>query len=81
MSIRYNKDFKMEVVKTYIAGDKSTAQLSTEYNVAKGTITEWAKKHDEECKYKNTNNKINESDSACEIRRLNQIPKEKEIEF
>lgn len=35
MSVRYNKDFKMEVVKAYMAGDKSTAQLAAEYNVAK----------------------------------------------
>lgn len=83
MSVRYNKDFKMEVVKAYMAGDKSTAQLAAEYNVSKSTITEWAKKYDEECQYKNTTNKTNESDSAREIRRLNQMlkEKEKEIEF
>ena len=52
MSVCYNKDFKMEVVKAYMAGDKSTAQLAAEYNVAKSTITEWAKKYDEECHYK-----------------------------
>ena len=46
MSVRYNKDFKMEVVKAYMAGDKSIAQLAAEYNVAKSTITEWAKKYD-----------------------------------
>ena len=38
MSVRYNKDFKMEVVKAYMAGDKSTAQLAAEYNFAKSTI-------------------------------------------
>ena len=42
----------MEVIKAYMAGDKSTAQLAAEYNVAKSTITEWAKKYDEECHYK-----------------------------
>ena len=45
MSVRYNKDFKMEVVKVYMAGDKSTAKLAAEYNIAKSTITEWAKKY------------------------------------
>ena len=46
-------------------------------------FTEWAKKYDEECHYKNTTNKTNESDSAREILRLNQMlkEKEKEIEF
>ena len=33
----------MEVVKAYMAGDKSTAQLADEYNITKITITEWAK--------------------------------------
>ena len=37
MSVRYNKDFKMEIVKAYIAGYKSTAQLAAEYNVSKST--------------------------------------------
>ena len=41
------------------------------------------KKYGEECQYKNTTQKTNESDSASEIRRLNQMLKEKdkEIEF
>lgn len=85
MSVCYNRDFKIEVVKAYMIGDKLTAQLAVEYNITKSTIAEWAKKYDEdeECQYKNTTAKINESDSAREIRRLNQILKEKEkkIEF
>ena len=40
MSVCYNKYFKMEVVKAYMVGDKSKAQLSAEYNLAKSTITE-----------------------------------------
>ncbi len=83
MSIRYNDDFKKEVVRAYKAGDKSTTELSAEYNVAKSTILEWTKKYGEECLYTNTTSKSNESDSAKEIRRLNQQLKEKdkEIEF
>lgn len=83
MSVRYNDDFKREVVRAYMAGNKSTVELSAEYNVAKSTISEWAKKYGEECQYKNTTQKTNESDSAKEIRRLNQMLKEKdkEIEF
>ena len=45
MSVRYNEDFKLEVVKAYMAGDRSTAELSAEYNVAKSTILDWAKKY------------------------------------
>ena len=83
MSVRYNEDFKKEVVKAYMAGDRSTVELAADYNVAKSTITEWAKKYGEECRYKHTTQKLNESDSASEIRRLNQMLKEKdkEIEF
>ena len=66
-----------------MAGNKSTVELSAKYNVAKSTISEWAKKYGEECQYKNTTQKTNESDSASEIRRLNQLlkDKDKEIEF
>lgn len=83
MSVRYSKDFKLEVVRAYMAGDKSTVELAAEYNVAKSTITEWAKKYGEECHYTHTTSKSAESDSAKEIRRLNQMLKEKdkEIEF
>jgi transposase len=83
MSVRYNDDFKREVVRAYMAGNKSTVELAAEYNVAKSTILEWAKKYGEECQYKNTTQKTDESDSASEIRRLNQMLKEKdkEIEF
>lgn len=83
MSVRYNDDFKMEVVRAYMVGDKSIAELSAEFNVAKSTISEWAKKYGEECQYKNTTSNFTESESAKEIRRLNQMLKEKdkEIEF
>ena len=74
---------KREVVRVYMAGNKSTVELSAKYNVAKSTISEWAKKYGEECQYKNTTQKTNESDSASKIRRLNQLlkDKDKEIEF
>ncbi len=83
MSIRYNEDFKKEVVRAYMEGDKSTVELAAEYNVAKSTISEWAKKYGEECQYTNTTTKSKEGESAAEIRRLNQLLKEKdkEIEF
>lgn len=83
MSVRYNEDFKREVAKAYMAGDRSTVELAADYNIAKSTITEWAKKYSEECQYKHTTSKTNESDSAAEIRRLNQAlrEKDKEIEF
>ena len=83
MSVRYNEDFKKEVVKAYMTGDRSLVQLSADYNFAKSTISDWAKKYGEECQYKHTTTKNIESDSVAEIRRLNQMLKEKdkEIEF
>ena len=30
MSIRYSEDFKKEVVKAYMAGDKSTVQIAAD---------------------------------------------------
>ena len=83
MSVYYNEDFKMEVVRAYMAGEKSTADIAAEYNISKTTVREWSKKYGKECQYKNTTNEKSESDTAQEIRRLNQLLKEKdkEIEF
>lgn len=80
MSVRYNDDFKKEVVKAYMAG-KSSIQLSAEYNVAKSIITKWVKEYSEECLY--TTNTTPETNDAKEIRRLNQLlaEKDKEITF
>lgn len=83
MSTHYSEDFKREVAKAYMAGDRTLVELSADYNVAKNTIREWSKKYGEECQQKHTTQKNFESDSASEIRRLNQMlkEKEKEIEF
>lgn len=81
MSVRYNEDFKKEVVKANMDGDKTTAEIAAEYNIAKSTVLEWAKKYSEECQYMNTILNFNEAKSAKEIRRLNQLLKEKEKEI
>ena len=70
MSIRCSEDFKKEVVKAYMAGDKSIHQLAVEFNVAKVPLTKWANEYREECLY--TTNTTSESNDAKEIRRLNQ---------
>ena len=75
MSVRYNDDFKKEVVKAYIGG-KSSVQLSAEYNVAKSSIIKWVKEYSEECRY--TTNTTPESNDVKEIRRLNQLLTEKD---
>lgn len=51
MSIRYSDDFKKEVVKAYMAGDKSTVQIAADYNIAKSTISQWVNQYKEECLY------------------------------
>ena len=81
MSVRYSKDFKKEVVKAYMAGDKSIPQLAVEFNVAKSSVSKWVNEYKEECLY--TTSTTTESNDANDIRRLNQLlnEKDKEIAF
>ena len=81
MSVRYNEDFKKEVVRAYMAGNKSTVQIAADYNIAKSTVSQWVNQYKEECLY--TTNTTSESNEAKEIRRLNQLlnEKDKEIAF
>ncbi|WP_317246813.1 helix-turn-helix domain-containing protein [Bovifimicola ammoniilytica] len=75
------EDFKKEVVKAYMAGDKSIPQIAVEFNVAKSSISKWVNEYKEECLY--TTRTTAESNEAKEIRRLNQLlnEKDKEIAF
>ena len=79
MSVRYSEDFKKEVVKAYMAGDKSIHQLAVEFNVAKSSVSKWANEYREECLY--TTYTTSESNDAKEIRRLNQLLNEKDNEI
>ena len=81
MSVHYTEDFKKEVVKAYMAGDKSIPQIAVEFNVAKSSISKWVNEYKEECLY--TTSTTAESNEAKEIRRLNQLlnEKDKEIAF
>lgn len=83
MSIRYSEDFKKEVVKAYMAGNKSIAQIATDYNIAKSTVSQWAKQYTGECLDTTSTYSTLESNEAKEIRRLHKLlnEKEKEIEF
>ena len=47
MSVRYNEDFKKEVVKAYMAGNKSTVEIAADYNIAKSTVSQWVKQYKE----------------------------------
>ena len=81
MSVRYSEDFKKEVVKAYMAGNKSIPQLAIDYNIAKSSVSKWVNEYKEECLY--TTITTSESNEAKEIRRLNQLlnEKDKEIAF
>ena len=68
MSVRYSEDFKKEVVKAYMAGDKSIPQIAIDFNVAKSSVSKWVNEYKEECLY--TTNTISESNEAKEIRSL-----------
>ena len=81
MSVRYSEDFKKEVVKAYMAGNKSIPQIAIDYNIAKSSVSKWVNEYKEECFY--TTSTSSESNEAKEIRRLNQLlnEKDKEIAF
>ena len=81
MSVRYSEDFKKEVVKAYMAGNKSIPQIAIDYNIAKSSVSKWVNEYKEECLY--TTSTSSESNEAREIRRLNQLlnEKDKEIAF
>ena len=81
MSVRYSEDFKKEVVKAYMAGNKSIPQIAIDYNIAKSSVSKWVNEYKEECLY--TTSTTSESNEAREIRRLNQLlnEKDKEIAF
>ena len=71
MSVHYTEDFKKEVVKVYMAGDKSIPQIAVEFNVTKSSVSKWVNEYKEECLY--TTSTTAESNEAKEIRRLNQL--------
>lgn len=75
MSVRYNEEFKKEVVKSYMSGNKSTVQIAADYNIAKSTVNQWVNQYQKECLY--TTSTTSESNEAKEIRRLNQLFNEK----
>lgn len=81
MSVHYTEDFKKEVVKAYMADDKSIPQIAVEFNVAKSSVSKWVNEYKKECLY--TTSTTAESNEAKEIRRLNQLlnEKDKEIAF
>lgn len=81
MSVHYTEDFKKEVVKAYMAGDKSIPQIAVEFNVAKSSVSKWVNEYKEECLY--ITSTTAESNEAKEIKRLNQLlnEKDKEIAF
>lgn len=79
MSVHYTEDFKKEVVKAYMAGDKSIPQIAVEFNVAKSSVSKWVNEYKEECLY--TTSTTAESNEAKEIKRLNQLLNEKDKEI
>ena len=49
MPLHYSEDFKKEVDKAYMAGDKSIQQLAGDFNIAKSSVSKWVSKYKEEC--------------------------------
>ena len=77
MSAKYNKDFKMEVVDTYIKSAKSYAEIAAEFNISKTSVRDWTKKYREECQY-TTNNKSN---CKCQCRNAIKFQNENVVLF
>ena len=75
MSVHYTEDFKKEVVKAYMAGDKSIQQLAVDFNVAKSSVSKWVNEYKEECLY--TTGTTAESNEAKEIQKIKSASKRK----
>ena len=65
MSVHYTEDFKKEVVKAYMAGDKSIPQIAVEFNVVKSSVSKWVNEYKEEYLY--TTSTTAESNEVKEI--------------
>ena len=76
--MRYSEEYKKEVVQEFMAGDKTIRTLSTDFNVSPNTIHAWVRQYSEECQ---DTTQSKEGDSIKEVRRLNQLLKEKEKEI
>ena len=70
MSVRYIEDFKKEVVKAYMAGDKSIPQIAVEFNVAKSSVSKWVNEYKEEGLY--TTSTTSESVNFCKDNNVTQ---------
>lgn len=84
MAVKYNEEFKKQVVQAYLEGTKSTVQIAEDFNVSKTSVLSWANQYSEECQYnKSTISQEDKISSAKEIRRLNKVilEQQKEIEF
>lgn len=76
MSRYYDEQFKREVAKKYLSGER-TKDIVEKYGITKSSIYEWSRKYGEECQ-NTTGNK--ENPGAKEIRELNLKIKELEKE-
>ncbi len=76
MSKYYDEQFKREVAKKYLSGER-TMDIVEKYGVTKSSIYEWSRKYGEECPNTTGNT---ESSESKEIRRLNLKIKELEKE-
>lgn len=76
MSRYYDEQFKKEVARKYLSGER-TMDIVEKYGVTKSSIYEWSRRYSEECP-DTTQNK--ENPSSKEIRELNLKIKELEKE-
>lgn len=67
MSVHYSGNFKKEVAKAYMTGNKSTIQITVNYNIAKSTVSQWGNQYMKECLY--TTNTTSESNQLLNEKR------------
>ena len=77
MSKYYDEQFKKEIAKKYLSGEK-TMELVSKYGVTKSSIYDWARKYSDECQ--NTARNTDRQATSKEIRELNLRIKELEKE-
>ena len=67
-NIRYDETLRKKILRLHLEEGRTIRSLTAEYSLGKSTISNWLKKHREECE---TNPEIqSETDSMLEVQKL-----------
>ena len=77
-NIRYDETLRKKILRLHLEEGRTIRSLTAEYSLGKSTISNWLKKHREECE---TNPEIqSETDSMLEVQKLKKRIEELEKE-